>query len=78
MNADGLVIRWGSKDHWINSLWEKTIVFVGIYNKQILGDYFSNGLWLPGVLVDLHKFEAMFQLFFAKQNFRILVPQAIF
>ena len=31
---------WGSKDHQKNSLLEKTIILVGIYNKQFQGTIF--------------------------------------
>ena len=43
----------GSKDHYIiNSLWEKTIVFVGFYNQQFQGAIFKmvfdfQGIYIP-------------------------------
>ena len=37
----------GCKDHETNSLWVKTIIFIGIYNQQFQGSVFY-GLGLPG------------------------------
>ena len=40
LKKNGISIPWGSKDHKINSLLEKTIILVGIYNQQFQGTIF--------------------------------------
>ena len=43
-------IPWGSKDHEINSLLEKTIILVGIYNQQFQGTIFLMVFDFQGIM----------------------------
>ena len=44
---------WGSKDHKINNILEKTIILAKDYNERLQGTIFSYGLGLTGIMIIL-------------------------